>query len=338
MNLDSARELKEKAKAMVLASISDQPIGSATVAFAASSLAVARAVQPRRMMAVGIAPATTKSGFKLALRLQRMALRQHPLVEKLVEQAKGEVDIRHIGRIDKRSKPWVQSRHRPLQIGCSIGHYEITAGTLGAFVKSNSVRDKSVYALSNNHVLANENEGRRGDKVLQPGTLDGGRPRHASVGTLTRFVRLKSTKPNLVDCAIAAIDPAHLQEDTMAVVKGVGRISGLSDVVDDGLRVSKLGRTTGLTHGRVSAFDLDNLVVSFDMGNVSFDNQIEIEGRGNNPFSDGGDSGALILNEEHAAVGLLFAGSDTGGSNNRGLTFANPLNAVLQALKVQLIF
>ena len=53
-------------------------------------------------------------------------------------------------------------------------------------------------------------------------------------------------------------------------------------------------------------------------------------------FSQGGDSGSLIVDADRRAVGLLFAGSDQGGSNGKGLTYANPLRAVLEALKVDL--
>ena len=36
-------------------------------------------------------------------------------------------------------------------------------------------------------------------------------------------------------------------------------------------------------------------------------------------------------------VALLFAGSDQGGRNGQGLTFANPLREVLAALKADLL-
>jgi hypothetical protein len=36
------------------------------------------------------------------------------------------------------------------------------------------------------------------------------------------------------------------------------------------------------------------------------------------------------------AAALLFAGGDHGGSNGKGLTYANPIGAVLQALNVKL--
>jgi hypothetical protein len=48
--------------------------------------------------------------------------------------------------------------------------------------------------------------------------------------------------------------------------------------LDEGTIVAKLGRTTGLTYGRVTTFELDNVMVAFDMGPLRFDNQIEIEG------------------------------------------------------------
>ncbi len=35
-------------------------------------------------------------------------------------------------------------------------------------------------------------------------------------------------------------------------------------------------------------------------------------------------------------MGLLFSGSDQGGVNGQGLTYANPLRGVLDALKVDL--
>ncbi len=79
------------------------------------------------------------------------------------------------------------------------------------------------------------------------------------------------------------------------------------------------------------------MVVNYDIGNLRFDGQIEIEGTGQKPFSDGGDSGSLIVNAGMQAIALLFAGSDLGGRNNRGLTFANPIHRVLKDLKASLL-
>jgi hypothetical protein len=59
---------------------------------------------------------------------------------------------------------------RPVPIGVSTGHPAITAGTIGCRVMKNG----QVYARSNNHVYADENQASIGDDVIQPGTYDGG--------------------------------------------------------------------------------------------------------------------------------------------------------------------
>jgi hypothetical protein len=242
------------------------------------------------------------------------------------------VDVRYVGRVVKRAKD-MRKRHRPLIVGSSIGHFEITAGTLGCFVKTPG---GAVRILSNNHVLANENRGKARDAVIQPGDLDGGTRTRDTVGALGRFVRLKKTGTNFVDCALATL--ADGVEFDAITLDGIGKLGGVSpNPLDIGDRVAKVGRTTGTTRGRVTAFELDNLVVGFDLGNLRFDDQIEIEGAGTRAFSQGGDSGSLIVNGDKEAVALLFAGSDQGGRNGQGLTFANPIGAVLKALAVDLL-
>jgi hypothetical protein len=190
--------------------------------------------------------------------------------------------------------------------------------------------------LSNNHVLAAENRGKKGDAILQPGPIDGGLNPADRVTTLTSFVRLNKTKPNLVDCAVAALD-AGIKFNARTLDE-LGTLAGLGDaVLSDDEVVGKVGRTTGTTHGKVVAFELDNVMVEYDLGLLRFDDQIEIEGEGSEPFSRGGDSGSLIVDKGLHGVGLLFAGGDQGGSNGLGLTYANPLRAVLERLKVSLV-
>jgi hypothetical protein len=271
----------------------------------------------------------------LAIRLQRRALEDHPVLTRIREQAKGEVDIKYIGRIQKlETAATLQKRRRPLVVGCSIGHFKITAGTLGCFVKDRATGE--ILILSNNHVLANENNAQVGNKIIQPGKFDGGKVSSDTIGQLGRFVKLKPTGTNLVDCALASIK-AGINSNPRKL-GSFGNIAGLGPaVVVDGTDVRKVGRTTGETKGRVTAFELDNVVVAYDIGNLRFDDQIEIEGAGSNAFSDGGDSGSLIFDKQLGAVALLFAGGDEGGSNNMGLTYGNPIRAVLDALKVDLV-
>jgi hypothetical protein len=292
--------------------------------------------------------------YRLAVRVQRPSLVQSPLMERLTAQAKGEVDVRIVGRIDKRVKsrprvhrpiparssvlPWYQRNTRPLLIGASVGHVDVTAGTIGAFVK----RGATTCLLSNNHVLANEDRGRAGDRILQRAAYDGGRQPADRAARLRYWVKLKKTGINFVDAAVAeidadvAFDASRLRE----LVSGMDRrLIGLGPAfIDEGEAVYKIGRTTGSTEGRITAFDLDNVIVNYDQGNLRFDNQIEIEGVGRSPFSDGGDSGSLIVNAKMQATALLFAGGDSGGSNGLGLTYASPIARVLTDLKATLLF
>jgi hypothetical protein len=335
MRLDSARSLKQ--------SLLDEMI-SPFVALAARAASFAVAAQPHkevpnvhRAIALGVAP-VRKNQYRLAIRVQRVSLVKSSIVEDMVKKARGEADVRFVGRIAKRQDvPWYRGRVRPLQIGSSIGHYAITAGTLGAFVTRG--RAKTLYILSNNHVLANEDAGKRGDAVTQPGAYDDGKRPADAVGKLATWIKFKKSGRNLVDAALARVD-AGIEADRSRL-QGIGgsrgRLAGVGPgFLDEGTTVYKVGRTTGVTKGRVTAFDLDNVVVAYDVGNLTFDNQIEIEGTGRRPFSDGGDSGSLIVNEDHLAVALLFAGGDSGGSNGLGLTYANPISTVLKQLKARL--
>jgi hypothetical protein len=331
MQLDSARQLKRVLADTVLASLAT-PIQTRALGLPARPLAGLGETPPT--IALGIVH-QKKREYALAVRIQQRALENSKPIDTIKKQAKGEVDVRYIGRLAKRAVPWYQQRNRPLRVGSSVGHFKITAGTLGCFVRDRA--SSSVLILSNNHVLANENRARKGDNILQPGTFDDGKDPADVVGTLLGFVKLKREGSNQVDAAVAAINDGidfHSRE-----LKGIGKLAGLGDeFLDYGTGVAKVGRTTGATHGRVTAFELDNLVIAYDIGNLRFDDQVEIESAAAEPFDRGGDSGSLIVDEERKGVALLFAGSDVGGANGLGLTYANSLRSVLEELQVDLVY
>jgi len=214
---------------------------------------------------------------------------------------------------------------RPVPVGVSTGHPNITAGTIGARVTDGV----NVYALSNNHVYANENRAAIGDPVLQPGPYDGGTLAD-DIGTLAAFVPIDFTgEVNYVDAAIASSTKELLGNSTPADGYGTPK----SAIVDAsiGLKVKKYGRTTGETNGRISAINA-TIEVGYDSGVAIFTNQIVIS-PGN--FSAGGDSGSLIVvndkrSDDHLKpVGLLFAGSSL-------YTIANPIDSVLAAFNVSI--
>ena len=219
---------------------------------------------------------------------------------------------------------------RPVPIGVSTGHPNITAGTISCRVTDGT----NVYALSNNHVYANENRASIGDNVLQPGPYDGGKNPDDAIGTLAAFQTIAFCNPypsncpnNTIDAAIARSSTSLLGNATPSDGYGTPRSTPVTPQVN--LRVKKYGRTTGLTKGKVYALNA-TVNVGYDTGTARFVGQIVITP---GSFSAPGDSGSLIVvnggSDDRKAVGLLFAGSSF-------VTIANPIGSVLSVLGVSI--
>ena len=210
---------------------------------------------------------------------------------------------------------------RPAPIGVSTGHPNITAGTIGCRVTDGT----NVYALSNNHVYADENRASIGDNVLQPGPYDGGEDPRDAIGTLADFepINFQRRASNTIDAAIALTSTLMVGNATPSGGYGTPSSTTVSASID--LGVQKYGRTTGHTSGVITAMNA-TVRVGYDSGTARFINQIIIESGG---FSAGGDSGSLIVtnDEDCNPVGLLFAGNST-------VTIANPIDDVLSAFGV----
>jgi hypothetical protein len=231
-------------------------------------------------------------------------------------------------------------RIRPVQGGYSVGHKNITAGTIATCVydilpggsTNPPVHGIGIpakyYILSNNHVLANSNAGSIGDAVLQPGPFDGGTDPADRIATLARFVPITMNPPvplalhnNLVDCAIAEGQFHDLNREVYwnGYIRGWRRKSN----VTVGTLVKKTGRTTNFTTGRITAVNA-TIDVNYGGGKVArLKDQIVTTN-----MSAGGDSGSLVLTLDNLAVGLLFAGSATS-------MIANQIENVRALLRVE---
>lgn len=220
---------------------------------------------------------------------------------------------------------------RPVPIGVSTGHPDITAGTIGCRVTDGT----NVYALSNNHVYANSNDAGIGDAVIQPGTYDGGKSPENDIGTLDDFKEiLFDGSPNIIDAAIALSSTGLLDNATPSDGYGTPKSTTIQSDLDlINKPVKKYGRTTGLTKGKVYAIGA-TVNVGYNEGTALFVNQIVISP---GSFSAGGDSGSLVVidgknrykADDRKPVGLLFAGSIL-------YTIANPIDAVLEAFGVEI--
>lgn len=324
MKLDAVRSLKQELYEPLTGHSGLRPQDASQVSVPAERTVDVALAQPG--VALGIAHGAGSGDYRLAVRVQHRDLVGSSRLAAIERAARNEVDVRYIGRLTKLALPQ-QQRVRPPRIGSSVGHVAITAGTIGAFVRLDD--DPRPRLLSNNHVLADENRGEIGDAILQPGRLDDGTPDTDTIAALESFQRLETDQVNHVDAALALLAE---EVEVITEIEGIGTPSSLV-AAEDILEVAKAGRTTGLSYGIITAIEVDNVVVDFSTGRLRFDGQIEIAGTGVQPFSKGGDSGALIVDVAHVgAVGLLFAGSDQGGPHDTGVTYANPLSAVFDRL------
>jgi hypothetical protein len=239
-----------------------------------------------------------------------------------------------VGAVDAYSH---RARHRPAPGGVSVGHVNITAGTLGSrAIGLTAPWNNRHLILSNNHVLANSNAGSVNDSIVQPGPFDGGSHPADQIAVLARWVPINfGGAPNFVDCAFGWAWHQRIRGEQYYLSGGSGAFyrTGTAPLAASlGLTVGKSGRTTGLTMGRVTQIGV-SVNVNFGGGRVAlFRNQIAIQSVNADPFSAGGDSGSVIWHWATGVrpVGLLFAG---GG----GTTFANPIGAVLAALDIRLL-
>jgi hypothetical protein len=262
-----------------------------------------------------------------------------------------QLDVVETGRMRALGGSQTQ-RMRPVQPGLSIGHKDITAGTFGCVVERNGQR----LMLSNNHVLADCNNARLGDRILQPSKYDGGKVDKDAIARLVEFVpiifdedaaaaamsaraqpqgcgkallRTPSGKApvegynkrgrNRVDCALALPDAQHL---ISGEITSVGTPRGIA-VAALGMTIQKSGRTTGHTTGQIEQIDVTSRI-DYDKRTATFTGQLLASAT-----SAAGDSGSAVLDMSGRLVGLIFAGSDR-------VTLINPIQDVFDALDVEL--
>ena len=283
-------------------------------------------------------------------KLSPEALLSGELVPKEVDGIR--TDVIQVG--DLRALQTPKSRWRPAPGGVSIGHYQITAGTLGCIVRDRDTGEPLI--LSNNHVLANSNDANLGDAILQPGPTDGGKVNSDTIATLLRFIPIQyTTSPgtcdyarvyasigNLIAIALgsshrvsvnsfspqalnkvdAALARPNADSDVLDEIRGIGKISGVLEA-ELGMPLRKSGRTTDFTTDQVQVLEA-TVNVSYGTGRTAtFEEQI-VTGS----MSQGGDSGSLVVhNDSPNAVGLLFAGSDQS-------SILSPIQTVLDLLNV----
>jgi endonuclease G, mitochondrial len=191
----------------------------------------------------------------------------------------------------------------PIVPGVSVGHPDISAGTVGCVVYD--AHSGTPYILSNWHVL-NGPTGNIGDPVVQPGRHDDNRVERNKVGRLVR-----SHLGVAGDCAIATIDRRRLTPEIFDLGVAVERLGEAQ--LDD--KVVKSGRTTDVTFGIVKRIHV-TVQIDYEQAGTKDIGCFEIgpdPGKPAAEISMGGDSGAAWLGVERGRatnimLGLHFAG------------------------------
>jgi len=221
----------------------------------------------------------------------------------------------------------------PTQLGCSGSNVRDTSGqyccegTLGAMLSDGNKQ----YVLSNNHVLGLFGRGSVGDEISQPGLMDSACKPGRTVAKLTLSLPLIATSNSeQIDAAIAEVVAGQL--DPSGSIANEGVPGALIVAPSRNLRVTKMGRSTGVTTGVITETVLNaNIDYSGpcepDGPSIPLTNLILIQGDNGKDFSAAGDSGSLVMTlTNHNPVGLLIAGNDQHQS------VAHPIAGVLNSL------
>jgi hypothetical protein len=230
-----------------------------------------------------------------------------------------QTDVESVGEVFAES---FRRRYRPAPGGSSIAHTRVTAGTHGCLVVLNNNR---LCGLSNNHVLANSNDARIGDPIVQPGPADGGRDPADRVGRLQAFVPIDFRGgTNTVDAAVVWTSFSLLGARHHCYQINPTPVRPLLNML-----VRKCGRTTQHTLGLITGISVTIRVRYGAAGIAIFRNQVLIQAFRGGDFSQGGDSGSLIVTSgTRQPIALLFAGGS-------GSTFANPIDLVIPAIGIR---
>ncbi|CCG27838.1 putative serine protease [Alphaspiravirus yamagawaense] len=267
-------------------------------------------------------------------KLPRNLLRPQDLVPEEVEGIR--TDVVEIGEVEAwallqpraAASPLYTGRYRPVIAGVSIGHYQITAGTLGWYVKAPNAE---ILFASNAHVFtpnASGQEGQyEGDPILQPGPYDGGRNPDDKVA---EYVWHKRVVPegeggiNHIDFAVArpvvdylvrnyhGTQPVHaigllfagsssitvvckckhIYNEGYRFIDFTGAEMKCVDPLDDEVTLSatKEGRTTGY-HGNIITDESAAVRVNYGGFTAYFEDVIFFR----NPFGQPGDSGSFVF-------------------------------------------
>lgn len=211
---------------------------------------------------------------------------------------------------------------RPVALGSSISHFNGGTGSMGCIVTVPGAEDW--FLLSACHVLAPKPNATAGDEILEPAASAGGT---SPIALLTDFESLQADgAANAYDAAIARVIN---KADIHPQLPRIGAVT--TEVMEPVLyqSVRKYGAATLHTVGVVTDVSADTSF-RFDGENYFFQDVVQVTGCGGD-FSEGGDSGALVVDAlSNRPVALLIGGAGT-------RSFASPLGRILNRFSASIV-
>ncbi|WP_213803722.1 hypothetical protein [Granulicella sp. dw_53] len=239
------------------------------------------------------------------------------MIPAVLASAKGEAaftDVKEIGNFS----PGYLIRSQPIESGFSVGHISGLTGTVGAIVQKDDAR----FLLSNSHILARNGLASKGDKILYPGTVDGGTDPTNWVATLSDFIPFVrgGAFVNEMDAALAQVFEGSLPDITYNIANAASPLTVAA--VSIGMTVTLQGRSSGITSGKVLDANFHFKMFYGGVGQICFKNQVLCE-----HYTTDGDSGSLVLDAQTGSiVGLHFGQAEGGGS------VFSPIGPIMDAL------
>lgn len=223
----------------------------------------------------------------------------------------------------RKIRPQTNNKPTPCQSGFSVAHADLAlgTGTVGAIVR----KGRDLFILSNSHVLAKSGTANLGDVILYPGQEDGGVLGVADFAILADFEKFTRGAgfENLFDAALARILPKRGVDLTIRGVVGAPTTMAPAR----GMSVIIRGRTSGDDGGLVTDADYSGKLTYDDIGaEITFSKQVLCE-----PYSLGGDSGALVVARDFGAI----VGLHVGGNGEQSMF--SPIEPIIKRFGFQFI-
>jgi hypothetical protein len=216
---------------------------------------------------------------------------------------------------------------RPACGGDSVSSAARETGTIACMVEDSS---GNPLLLGCSHVLAAPPVAGIGiDEHWQPGDGDGGTAADR-IGVLHDYVPINvGGGTNAFDAALCLPDdPANCQ----AGLQILGAIAGCNATPAHNISVRKVGwQTPRVTGGTLRYLKLSH-TLTFPSGVAIFDDQYGVFGISlAQPFAIPGDSGALVIDDQGKAVGMVF-----GMAQGTSIAYVSPIEPILNHFNVSI--